>query len=97
MTWFDYVALGLFLIVQVQLRRLDKGAAALFLRNVERCNGLVDRIDSASRTAHEAHRRCSDAVKDNTELKARISELYERCNSLQSQINVANRAASGIK
>jgi hypothetical protein len=53
------------LVIQLQLRRLNRDTAELFFRSVERVDKLRDKVD----------------------------HLSERCNSLQAQINVANRAA----
>lgn len=93
MTWFDYVSLGLFALFQWQLRRLDNATAQLFLRGEKRTGAVIDRLNDVGKATDEAHRRCSEALKSKTEHEARIRELYERCNSLQAQINVANRAA----
>lgn len=54
---------------------------------------LTTILADLAKTANEAHRRCSEALKSKSEHEDRIRELYERCNSLQAQINVAHRAA----
>lgn len=48
---------------------------------------LRNALTDVRKTASEAHRRCTEALKSKTEHEARIRELYERCNSLQAQIN----------
>jgi len=55
--------------------------------------GTRTELADLAKTAAEAHRRCTEALKSKSEHEGRIRELYERCNSLQAQINVANRAA----
>jgi hypothetical protein len=88
-TYVDYSLIVLCVVLfllNARVQRLDKGTAALILRG-------DDRLNDVRTTASEAHRRCSEALKSKTEHEARIRELYERCNSLQAQINVANRAA----
>ena len=89
MSYVDYALIVLCIamfLLNARVQRLDKGTAALFLRG-------DDRLNDVRKAADEAHRRCSETLKSKTEHEERIRELYERCNSLQAQINVANRAA----
>lgn len=99
MTWIDigFITcavgfLGLLYEIARVRRELEKkayrGDCAAVLRT---------ELADLSKTVAEAHRRCSEALKSKTEHEDRIRELYERCNSLQAQINVANRAAEAAR